>query len=157
VDWGWNPGTVEALGTAAAKILAAVAALLAVIDVSHRRKHDRRKQALLIGAWTEVDVSAVDVETGEGVKCFVHVANRSDLPVTDVVVVSAQGLGDPGNSASFRVQGLGPGQEVTRLADITDSHDALGYPGEVVRLSFVDQDDRLWVRDSSGLNELKPR
>jgi hypothetical protein len=57
--------------------------------VRRRRKDDHRRQALQIAAWTEVDDSMVNPETGDGVRCIAHAANRSDLPVTKVIVYCA--------------------------------------------------------------------
>jgi hypothetical protein len=121
--------------------------------VLRRRKDDRRKQALLIAAWTDVDDTEMNEETGEGVRCFVREVNRSDLPVTNVIVRCAPRLGEDAEPWVQRLHALGPGQEVRQLVAVTDAHDALGYPGEVLSLSFVDHANRLWVRDASGLNE----
>jgi methyl coenzyme M reductase gamma subunit len=135
--------------------LAAIAALIAVIAEGRRRKDDRRKQALLIAAWTEVDDSMVNPETGDGVRCIAHAANRNDLPVTNVIVYrAAHGpYARDRMPLVWRIHGLGPGQEVTRHVAETDAHDAHGYPKEVIAIEFVYQANRRWVRNDSGLNE----
>lgn len=94
MEWGWNLESIAALGTAAATAFAAIASVIAVVELLRRRRADERHQAVLVGAWTEVDRRAYDPETGEGIVCRLHVANRSQLPVFNMVVTCAPRLGE---------------------------------------------------------------
>lgn len=74
---------------------------------------EERRQAVLVGAWTEVDDSAFDPETGEGIVCRLHVANRSDLPVFNVQVTCDSRLGQE-DQPWFRWHSLGPGVALSK-------------------------------------------
>ncbi|WP_143554136.1 hypothetical protein [Serinicoccus sp. CUA-874] len=150
MDWAWNPDSVAAVGTAAATMFAGLAALLAVLDLARRRRADTRQQAALIGAWTVVDYDAFDPQTGEGIVCRLHVNNRSDLPIFNLVVTCDARLGKS-DQPTFRWHSLGPGQELTKEVWQTSAHDALGYPGQVVSYSFSDHASRKWSRNGDGL------
>lgn len=58
MHWGRNPDTVTAMATAAATILAVLAAFLAVLDVLRQRKQAQSRQATLVaaGEWIAHDV-----------------------------------------------------------------------------------------------------
>lgn len=149
MTWAWDPASVGAIGTAAATIFAAIASGVAVAELRSRRSDDEQAQAVLIGGWTVVDTSNVNPETGEGVSCTLHVANRSQLPVFDLVVTCAPRLGETGQQF-YSWHSLGPSQTVTQDLGRTDAHDALGYPGQVISLRFRDNANRAWERMGNG-------
>ncbi len=110
---GWSPEAVGALATAGATLFAAGAASIAASDPRGRRTQDQRRQVELIGAWAEVDRSNVQPD-GSGVVRRVHVANRSDLSVTNVIVGCLGGLsGEEG--PTFRLHSLGPGEVIEEV------------------------------------------
>lgn len=153
MQWGWNPETVTAVATAAATILAALAAFLAVLDVRRQRKQAQRRQATLVAAWTSVEEGRPSPTSAEeSVQVVIHVANRSDLPVTNVIVTSmpAVTLGEGIASVALRWHSLGPGEVRDQLLGTTDPHDALGYPGEVLGVEFTDHAGRRWSRLANG-------
>lgn len=99
-------------------------AVLAVLDVRRRRQVDARRQADLIGAWTDVDRIRVD-EGGAGFRCRVHVANRSYLPIVRVCVKCALLLGqDEGHKQFWHSIGLGAVE--SDVVGTRDLHDSLG-------------------------------
>lgn len=155
MGWGWNPETVGSLATAGTAVFAAIAAAIAVRELRGQRLRERRAQAVLLGAWTEVTYPDDPDEYG-GVRLRLHVANRSDLPVTDVVVRCAPSLA--GNDPlERRWHSLGPGEFVEDLVGQTDPHDALGSPRKVIQLSFTDNSGTSWVRKGGYLHVAKRR
>lgn len=151
MSWGWNPDTVGALAAGVATVLATLAALLAVLDVRRRRAADQRSQANLIGSWTILEEDKQNVSGAPIYQVILHVANRSDLPVTRVIVRSmpARTLGESIEPVDHFWHSLGPGQTVQEDLGATDGHDALGYPGRVLEVQFTDHFGVNWIRDDS--------
>jgi len=156
MEWGWTPGTVEALATAAATLLSATAALIAVLDLRRRRLASKRVQAGLIGAWTTLEAGQ-PLEGMQMYDCKLHVANRSDLPILNLIVetMPSHTLGDDVRPTLRRWHTLGPGQTDDVELGSTDGHDALGYPGKALSVEFTDHAGIRWLRNDNGLTEVK--
>ena len=153
MTWGWNPETVGALATAAATLFAAVAALLAVMDLRRRHRAERRSQALLVAAWGTLEAREDDWEYPYA--AYLHIRNGSDLPVINLWI----------NADSFaekqirqRWHGVAPGEHKVEALGRVTGHDSLADAVAIHEMSWQDNAGRLWMRDKDGqLHEVRVR
>lgn len=175
--WGTNPESVAAVATAGATVLAALAALLAVLDMRRRRATERAGQAALVAAWPVLRPPIPDPlgtpelpEEGYVVmdhKLALRVVNRSNLPVTDIAVITRTTSMDP-DEPDVWVEAA-PGSQVgiplyqrPMLAPGEEWHIDVGFASEHLKwltipnatLMFRDAAGQMWVRNPQG--ELKP-
>jgi hypothetical protein len=84
-EWSLSPGTVEAVGTATATLIAATAVLIAVIQNRSEAKRRLRDQAMQVSFYeTNLDYYNHD---DPHITMEMHVANHSHLPIYGVSMI----------------------------------------------------------------------
>lgn len=165
--WALTPLTVGLGLNAAGLVLAAVGTSRARADSREARQRQqtaedrertateraldqsRRQQAATVAAWTVVEPSKDDGALSSWSNCHVRMANRSDLPVTQITVV----LGIPRwNRPIFR-EVLGPGETWDDPVDyLSPEQDGADFP--VLSTAFTDAEGQKWARDKTGLHQV---
>jgi hypothetical protein len=128
--WGWDPNSVESIGTAGALLLGAVTLTGALRD-------RRRQQARQVHAW---------IDKSEGIDgAVVHVRNSSTEPVYRVRMEATEGVAD---TIGYELLPAGAESTFSAAPDIAgDYYSAYSAP---LVLDFTDAEGRRWRRTPNG-------